>query len=129
MLKKIRYRLKTNCIVNSIPLIYSFPLNAIALRNNLNTGIKSSKSTAIFESSLIKIIRPPRKSLPVFMIKIWSGYLPMLYTNPESKKHFFSWIVHYVNDRVTLSNLVSTILLPNDLDITYFFMVILRLQI
>ena len=61
-----RYRLRTNCIINTIPCRNtkhrnSFFPNSISLWNNLDTIIKRSRNISIFKSSILKIIRPQKK--------------------------------------------------------------------
>merc|ERR1712131_67615 len=60
------YRLRANCIINSILCRNakhrnSFFPNSISLWNNLDNAIKSSRSISIFKSSVLKIIRPQKK--------------------------------------------------------------------
>ena len=143
-----RYRLRANCMINHIPCKNdkhrnSFYPNSITLWNNLDTDFKNSKNIAIFKSSLLKIIRPPRKKTfnihdPnrlkwIFQLRV--GLSPLKYhkkrhnfsdtpidtclcsNSPESTIHFLLYCLLYTNARVTLLNSVNAILLSNGLDI------------
>ena len=63
-----RYRLRANCIINTIPyrnIKYnnSFFPNSISLWNNLDPTIKRSRNISTFKSAILKIIRPQKKKI------------------------------------------------------------------
>ena len=63
-----RYRLRANCIINTIPyrnakFKNSFFPNSIHLWNNLDTDTKCSRNISTFKSAILKIIRPQKKKI------------------------------------------------------------------
>ena len=143
-----RYRLRANCIINAIPCRNakhrnSFFPNSISLWNNLDTVLKCSRNLSTFKSSILKIIRPPKKKIFnvhdsnrlkwIFQLRVGLSPLKshkkrhnfsdtlndtcLCNTYPETTEHFLIKCPLFSNARISFLNAVNTVLLANDMTI------------
>ena len=144
-----RYRLRNNCIINTIPCRTdnyrnSFYPNTISLWNGIDTHLKNSPSLTNFKSSLIKIIRPSKKSVFgihdtrrlkwIFQLRVSLSPLKVhkklhnfvdttddscqCQTGSETTLHFLLKCPRYNEPRNEMMNTINAILLSNDLTIS-----------